>query len=62
VECERQRSESIASGDTAQVEQFVAEDFLGVDPEGKQYTKAGEIADTHQNFKNYAHGHVNEVK
>ena len=28
VECERKWAESIASGDTTQVEQFVADDFL----------------------------------
>jgi ketosteroid isomerase-like protein len=62
VESERQWAESVASGDTTHVEQFVADDFLGVDPDGKLYDKAQEIADPNHEFNNYAYNHLNQVK
>ena len=62
VESERQWAESLASGDSTHVEQFVADDFVGVDPDGKLYDKAQEISDTRREFKNYAHNRLNEVK
>jgi ketosteroid isomerase-like protein len=62
VESERKWAESIASGDTTQVEQFLADDFLGVDTDGTLYDKAKAISDTKHDFKDYAFNHVNEVK
>jgi ketosteroid isomerase-like protein len=62
VESERQWAESLASGETTHVEQFVADDFVGVDPDGKLYDKAQEISETQREFKNYAYNHLNEVK
>jgi hypothetical protein len=35
VESKRQWAESVASGDTEPVERILADDFLGVDPQGR---------------------------
>lgn len=43
-------------------EQFLADDFLGVDTDGTLYDKAKAISDTKHDFKDYAYNHVNEVK
>ena len=44
VDGERQWAESVASGDTAVVERLLAEDYLGVAPDGTLRTKQAEIA------------------
>lgn len=62
VESERQWAESVASGDTAVVERILANDFLGVAPDGTLFDKAKEIADTRQDAKDYVSNHINEVK
>jgi hypothetical protein len=62
VEYERQWAESSASGKTEQLEKFLADDFVGVDPNGQLYNKAKEIADTRHDFKDYNYNHLNEVK
>jgi ketosteroid isomerase-like protein len=62
VESERQWAESVATGDTAAVERILADDFLGVDPKGKLYTKAEMVADTRGAPKVYVSNHLNEVK
>lgn len=46
VDSERQWAESVASGDAAIVERILADDFIGVSPEGKHYSKAEMVADT----------------
>jgi ketosteroid isomerase-like protein len=61
-ESERLWAESSANGDTALVERIVADDFLGVDPDGGFYDKAKEIADTRESPKEFISNHVNEVK
>jgi ketosteroid isomerase-like protein len=43
---EREWAESVASGDTSAVKRILSEDFIGVDPKGKQYRKAEMVADT----------------
>ena len=45
-ESERQWAESVASGDSSVVERILAEDFVGVDPDGSQYNKAKMVKDT----------------
>jgi hypothetical protein len=62
IESERQWAESVASGDTSAVERILADDFIGVDPEGKMYSKAQMVADTRNAPKQYVSNHVNEVK
>jgi ketosteroid isomerase-like protein len=61
-ESERLWAESSATGDTPFVERIVAEDFVGVDPDGGFYDKAKEIADTRESPKEFISNHVNEVK
>jgi hypothetical protein len=46
VESERQWAESVASGETSAVERILADDFLGVSPEGDLYDKKKMVADT----------------
>lgn len=61
-ESERLWAESSANGDTALVERIVADDFVGVDPDGGFYDKAKEIADTRESPKEFISNHLNEVK
>jgi ketosteroid isomerase-like protein len=61
-ESERLWAESSANGDTALVERIVADDFVGVDPDGSFYDKAKEIADTRESPKEFISNHLNEVK
>jgi ketosteroid isomerase-like protein len=61
-ECERQWAESVASGDASQVKQFLAEDFLGVAPDGSLYDKAKAISETAEGPKEFVSNHLNDVK
>lgn len=61
-ESERQWAESVASGDSSVVERILADDFVGVDPEGRQYTMAKMVADTRTAPQYYASNHLNDVK
>jgi ketosteroid isomerase-like protein len=61
-ESERLWAESSANGDTSLIERIVADDFVGVDPDGGFYDKAKEIADTRESPKEFISNHVNEVK
>jgi hypothetical protein len=45
VESERQWAESVASGEISAVERILADDFLGVSPEGDLYDKKKMVAD-----------------
>jgi ketosteroid isomerase-like protein len=62
VESERQWAESVATGETAHVERILADDFLGVSPDGKLYDKATMIAETREAPKVFVSNHLNEVK
>jgi len=46
VEGERQWAESVASGESGAVEPILADDFLGVSPDGRLYDKSKMISDT----------------
>ena len=48
MESERQWAESVANGDASVVERILADDFLGVDPDGNLYEKAKMVADTRE--------------
>jgi ketosteroid isomerase-like protein len=61
-ESERQWAESVASGDSSVVERILAEDFVGVDPDGSQYNKAKMVKDTASAPKYFLSNHLNEVK
>lgn len=62
VEGERQWADSTTSGDTTQIEKLIADDFRGVDPDGKFYDKATELADTRREAKSFVSNRLNEVK
>jgi ketosteroid isomerase-like protein len=59
---ERQWAESVANGDVTVVERILADDFVGVDPDGSFYGKAKEVADTRESSKEFISNHLNEVK
>jgi ketosteroid isomerase-like protein len=49
-------------GDTSSVERILADDFIGVAPDGSYYDKAKEIAKTMKNHGNMISNDVNEIK
>ena len=62
VESERQWAESVATGETSLLARILADDFVGVDPDGKQYDKVHMIEGTRSAPKYYISNHLNEVK
>jgi ketosteroid isomerase-like protein len=62
IKSEREWAESVAHGDVSVIERILADDFVGVDPDGKQYGKASMVADTREAPKVFVSNHVNEVK
>src|SRR5690242_15802416 len=52
-ESESQWAESVANGDASVVERILADDFLGVDPDGNVYDKAKMVADTREAPKEF---------
>jgi len=59
---ESQWAESVASGDSGVVERILADDFVGVDPDGSLYDKAKMVADTREAPKYFLSNHLNDVK
>ena len=62
VESEGQWAESVATGDTLAIERILADDFIGVDPKGRLYTKQQMIGDTRNAPKNFVSNRLNGVK
>jgi ketosteroid isomerase-like protein len=62
MESERQWAESVVTGDTRAAERILADDFVGVDPEGNFYDRAKMIADTRNAPKYFISNQLNEVK
>lgn len=62
VESERQWAESVATGDTSAIERILADDFIGVDPKGRLYTKQQMIGDTRNAPKHFVSNRLNDVK
>src|SRR6185295_5814548 len=62
MESERQWAESVANGDASVVERILADDFLGVDPDGNLYEKAKMVAYMHEAPKEFISNHLNDVK
>ena len=62
VSSERQWAESVATGDTSAIERILADDFIGVDPKGRLYTKQQMIGDTRNAPKNFVSNRLNDVK
>jgi ketosteroid isomerase-like protein len=62
IESERQWAESVASGDTTAIQRILADDFVGVDPKGRQYDKSVMISETGNAPKYFASNQLNNVK
>jgi hypothetical protein len=60
--CEREWSASFTSGDTAGIERCVADDFVGVNGEGKLYDKASLLATTRKEPRDFASDQLGEMK
>ena len=61
-ESEKQWAESVASGDTSVIKRILADDFIGVDPEGNQYDKITMIRETATAPQYFLSNHLNKVK
>ena len=59
---ERQWAESVATGDTSAIERILANDFVGVDPKGRLYSKQEMINDTRNAPKYFVSNRLNDVK
>src|SRR6266487_1736454 len=62
LESERQWAESVATGDTSAIERILADDFIGVDPKGRSYTKQQMIGDTPNAPTHFVSNRLNDVK
>ena len=62
LDSERQWAESVATGDTSAIERILADDFIGVDPEGHLYTKQQMIDDTRNAPNYFVSNRLNDVK
>lgn len=60
-ESEKQWAESVASGDTSVIQRILADDFIGVDPDGNQYKKQQMVADTRNAPNYFLSNHINNV-
>jgi ketosteroid isomerase-like protein len=61
-ESESQWAEAAVKGDTATVERVLADDFVGVAPDGSLYDKGREIVDTREDKGNTISNHTNGIK
>jgi ketosteroid isomerase-like protein len=61
-EGESQWAEADSKGDTTAVERILADDFVGVAPDGTFYDKAEEIKNTREDNGNTLFNHANEIK
>ena len=59
---ESQWAESGALGDTTILHKILADDFVGVDPDGGHYTKQDEIRYTSDTTSHFKSNHLNDVK
>jgi len=62
LDSERQWAESVATGDTSAIERILADDFIGVDPEGRLYIKQQMIDETRNAPKYFVSNRLNDVK
>jgi hypothetical protein len=51
----------VATGDNSTVKRILAEDFIGVDPDGNQYTKDKMVAETATAGKYFSSNQVGDV-
>ena len=61
-ESERQWAESVANGDATVVERILADDYVGVDPDGGFYDKGKMVSGTREAPKEFISNHLNDVK
>lgn len=61
-EAERQWASSVATGDPAVVTRILADDFVGVDPDGHVYDKAAMVRDTKKGPTYFVSNKLNDVK
>ena len=59
---EREWAESVATGDTSAVQRILADDFHGVDPQGRFYTREEMIANTRTAPRYFLSNRLNEVR
>ena len=59
---EKDWAESVATGDSMVIVRILADDFVGVDPEGNHYTKQQMVKDTYNAPKYFISNHLNDVK
>jgi ketosteroid isomerase-like protein len=59
---ESEWAESVANGDATVIERILADDFVGVDPKGKQYDKPTMISETQEGPKHFVSNHLEDVK
>ena len=62
LESERQWAKSVATGDTSAIEMILADDFIGIDPKGRLYTKQQMIEETRNAPKYLVSNRLNDVK
>ena len=62
VECSRQWAESVVTRETSDIERFVADDFIGINPLGNPYDKAELISHTRTAPRKYASNHLDGVQ
>lgn len=61
-QCENDWAEAAVTGDTTVLNRILADDFLGVDPDGSQYTKQDMITAVTAGPRGYVSNRLNEVK
>jgi ketosteroid isomerase-like protein len=62
IESERAWAASVASGDASVLERILADDFVGIDPEGRAYGKTQMIAETKQAPRYFLSNRLNQAK
>jgi ketosteroid isomerase-like protein len=61
-ESESQWAEAGVKGDTQTIERILADDFVGIAPDGSSYDKAKEISTTQKDKGQMISNHVNEIR
>ena len=62
LDSERQWAESVATGDATAIDRILADDFTGVDPKGRLYTRQQMINETRHASKYFVSNRLNDVK
>ena len=61
IQSEKEWAESMANGDTSIIQRILADDFIGVSPDGKQFRKQQMIDDTKHSPEYFISNHLNNV-